>query len=211
MSDPRRHPVFAKLYVSFAERAERKGAAGHRRELLEGVHGTVVEVGCGHGANFARYPASVDRVIGIEPEEHLRVLAREAARSAPVPVSVVAGLDVPLPLRDASVDVAVASLVLCSVPDQQASLRELRRVIRPGGDLRFYEHVRSEREGFARVQRIVDVVWPHVAAGCHTHRDTVGAIRREGFVVEQVRAFAFRVSLTALPVTPHTIGRARRP
>ena len=105
----------------------------------------------------------------------------------------------------------LASLVLCTVDDPAAALAELRRVIRPGGELRFFEHVRAHTSGFARFQRAVDVVWPRLGGGCHTSRDTLGAIAAAGFEVERVRRFSFRPSLVVAPVSPHVIGAARRP
>jgi ubiquinone/menaquinone biosynthesis C-methylase UbiE len=96
----------------------------------------VVELGAGHGLNFPHYPAEVTEVIAVEPEPTLRVQATGAAASAPVPIRVIAGVADRLPLEDQSVNAAVASLVLCSVPDQDQALAELRRVVRRGGELR---------------------------------------------------------------------------
>jgi SAM-dependent methyltransferase len=134
-------PRFARMYLRTSKNAEARGATEHRRRLLDGLHGTVLELGAGHGLNFPHYPAEVSEVIAIEPEPTLRARATEAAASAPVPVRVLAGVADELPVADESVDAAVTSLVLCSVPDQRRALAELRRVLRPGGELRFYEHV----------------------------------------------------------------------
>jgi len=101
--------------------------------------------------------------------------------------------------------------VLCSVPDQPAALAELLRVIRPGGELRFYEHVRADSARFARFQRAVDVVHPYIGGGCHTSRDTLGAIEGAGFVVESVRRFRFTPCFLDQAISPHVIGTARRP
>jgi ubiquinone/menaquinone biosynthesis C-methylase UbiE len=128
-----------------------------------------------------------------------------------VPVLVVSGTAEELPAYDGSFDAVVASYVLCSVRDQPRALAEMLRVLRPGGELRFYEHVRSRRPGFARVQRVADTVWPVVGGGCHTNRATDEAIAQAGFVIERCRQFAFRASLIELPATPHVLGRARRP
>jgi ubiquinone/menaquinone biosynthesis C-methylase UbiE len=136
--DPR--PRFARMYRKASARADRRGASGHRTRLLEGLQGRVVEVGAGHGLNFAHYPRTVTEVIAIEPEPHLRADAEAAAGAAPVPVAVHHGMADALPVEDGGVDAAVASLVLCSVPDQAGALVELHRVLRPGGELRFYEH-----------------------------------------------------------------------
>ena len=102
--------------------------------------------------------------------------------------------------------------MLCSVGDLDASLAELFRVIRPGGELRFYEHVRSERPGFARFQQVFDVLWTRINGwGCHAGRDTPTAISRAGFAIESIRRFTFRISLAEAALAPHVIGTARRP
>ncbi len=205
-----RNPLFARVYDRLSASAEDAGQREHRRELLEGLHGRVVEVGAGNGLNFANYPDSVEEVVAVEPEPYLRERALAAGTTAPVTVRVVDGLADRLPLEDGSVDAGVVSLVLCSVPDQAAALAELRRVLRPGGELRFYEHVRSQRPGFARAQRAADLVWPRIAGGCHTHRDTARAVEAAGFEIERFRRFSFRPCSLVAPVAPHVLGRARR-
>jgi ubiquinone/menaquinone biosynthesis C-methylase UbiE len=207
-----RHPIFARMYARFSLQAERKGATEHRREMLAGLRGRVIEVGAGNGLNFAHYPTGVTEVVGVEPEAYLRDTAVKAARKAPVPVRIVDGTADRLPAEDESYDAGVASLVLCTVPDQGRALGELFRVIRPGGELRFYEHVRAKRPGLGRLQRFVDATyWPLVAGGCHTGRDTRAAIERAGFVIEACREFDFRICLFNAPATPHIVGGARRP
>ena len=205
-----RNPVFARLYDRVSAKAEDVGHREHRRELLAGLYGRVVEVGAGNGLNFPHYPRSVEEVVAVEPEPYLRERAQAAARTAPVAVRVVDGVAARLPLEHATVDAGVVSLVLCSVPDQMVALAELRRVVRPRGELRFYEHVRSERPGFARVQRAADLLWPHVAGGCHTHRDTPTALGAAGFEITSCRRFSFRPCSVIAPVTPHVLGRGRR-
>jgi ubiquinone/menaquinone biosynthesis C-methylase UbiE len=117
-----------------------------------------------------------------------------------------------LPGEDGIFDAGVASPVLCSVRDQASALAELFRVIRPGGELRFFEHVAARSPGLARLQRTVDrLFWPRVGGGCHTHRDTAAAIESAGFTIEEMRRFPFRVCILTAPVTPHIVGRARRP
>jgi hypothetical protein len=97
------------------------------------------------------------------------------------------------------------------MPSNRQRSLDARRVVRPGGELRFYEHVISQRPGFARLQRVVAPAWPFVAGGCHTDRDTAAAISRAGFEVEELREFDFRPGILELPVTPRILGRARRP
>jgi ubiquinone/menaquinone biosynthesis C-methylase UbiE len=124
-------------------------------------------------------------------------------------VTVRDGLAAPLPLEDAAFDGAIASLVLCTVPDPAAALAELRRVLRPSGELRFLEHVRSDRPRKARFQDRIDRwgIWPRMAGGCHCSRDTVATIRGAGFGIEQVRDFALGPAW--LHTNPHVIGVAR--
>lgn len=205
------HPLFARFYARIAAYGEAKGAAEHRDRLLAGLSGRVVEVGAGNGMNFGHYPASVGEVVAVEPEPYLRRRATAAAQTAPVPVRVVEGTAAELPLEDASMDAGVVSLVLCSVPSQAAALAELRRVIRPGGQLRCYEHVRSADAGLARLQDRLDVVWAQVGGGCHCNRDTEASLAAAGFVVEAMQRFDFRPSVLAALTAPVILGRARRP
>jgi ubiquinone/menaquinone biosynthesis C-methylase UbiE len=205
------HPIFARLYQRFAAELDDKGAREHRDELLAGLTGRVIEVGAGTGLNFARYPSGVTEVVAVEPEPYLRAAAEEAAAHAPVPITVLDGTADDLPAAAGEFDAGVVSLVLCTVPSQATALGQLFRVIRTGGELRFYEHVRSPKPGFGRAQRAVDLVWPRFGGGCHTSRDTERAIVDAGFVVERVRRFTFRPVLCAAPVSPHIIGVARRP
>ena len=128
-----------------------------------------------------------------------------------MPVTVVAGVAGRLPAEDASRDVAIVSLVLCSVPDQAAALAEIHRVLRPGGELRFYEHVLSREPGFASYQRIADrTLWPRLAGGCHAARDTAGSIEAAGFTIESCDRFAVMPCRIPMPAAPHILGVARR-
>jgi ubiquinone/menaquinone biosynthesis C-methylase UbiE len=204
-----KHPLFARFFDRFSGVMEKE--IGHwRDELLAGLAGRVVEVGPGNGMNFRHYPAEVSEVVALEPEPYLRAKAQDAARTAPVPVSVRAGVADALELEDASFDAAVACLVLCSVPDQQVALGELRRVLKPGGQLRFLEHVRSETPGKARLQAMLDGagIWPRMAGGCHSSRDTVSAIRAAGFRVERERSLD--VGPSWMLTNPHVLGSAVR-
>lgn len=211
MADQVHHPIFARVYERLGSKLEQEGAAEHRDDLLAGLEGRIMEVGAGSGLNFRHYPSSVTEVVAVEPEGYLRARAEEAAADASVTVSVVDGLADRLPADDGSFDAAVASLVLCSVPDQVSALAELHRVIRPGGELRFYEHVLAKDAGMARFQRLAGRIWPCFAGGCHPDRDTLAAIDAAGFDTQRCRRFSFRPSLIQMPVAPHVIGVARRP
>lgn len=203
------HPIFARLYPRMDAASARAGGDAHRAELLAGTSGRVLEVGAGHGANFAHYPPEVTGVVAVEPEPRLRAKAGRAAARAPVPVTVRPGVAEDLDLDDASFDVVVASLVLCSVRDPVRALAEVRRVLRPGGELRYYEHVRGRTPGKARLQRCADAVWPFLAAGCHVSRPTDAWIAGSGFTVRDERRFEFPAS-GANPASPHIIGVAIR-
>lgn len=205
------HPLFARVYERVAIAGERAGAAEHRRRLLEGLSGRVLEAGAGSGTNFAHYPQTVAEVLALEPEPYLRERAQGAAAGAPVAVTVLAGQIETIPAEDASFDAVVLSLMLCSVADQELALAEAFRVLRPGGELRFYEHVRSRSPAWARLQRLADAtVWPRVAGGCHMARDTAAAIERAGFELLRCERFPFSAS-PALPAFPHILGAALRP
>lgn len=207
-----RHPLFARFYGRVSPLEDRAGFADRRRQLLAGLRGRVVEVGAGNGLNFAHYPPEVTRVLAVEPEAHLRRLARRQADKAPVLVEVVDGVAQALPAGDASVDAAVASLVLCSVSDQPVALAELHRVIRPGGELRFVEHVRAATPTLRLAQRVLDAtVWPTLVGGCHTSRDTIAAITAAGFDVQSSDRFRFPDFRVPLPTTPHVVGVGVRP
>jgi ubiquinone/menaquinone biosynthesis C-methylase UbiE len=207
----RSHPVFARVYEKVAEMSERRGGAEHRQRLLAGLSGRVIEVGAGSGANFAHYPTTISEVVAVEPEPYLRERAQRAAAQAPVSVSVVDGGADQLPGEAGTFDAGVAALVLCTVPDQQRALAELFRVIRPGGELRFYEHVIAHPKWESRFQRLADATfWPHVAGGCHLARDTTSGIEQAGFVIESCERFPFSPAPFLLP-DPHILGVARRP
>jgi SAM-dependent methyltransferase len=202
------HPVFARFFHRFSGLMERE--VGRRRdELLAGLTGRVLEVGAGNGMNFRHYPPRVDSVVAVEPEPYLRGKAEEAALRAPVPVSVRDGVADPLPFDEGEFDAAVACLVLCTVPDPERALQELRRVLRPGGELRFLEHVRSPNPRKAGVQRRLDAwgAWPRMSGGCHCSRDTRASIEAAGFTVASVRDFSLGPGW--MITNPHVLGVAR--
>jgi ubiquinone/menaquinone biosynthesis C-methylase UbiE len=205
-------PVFARLLARAAQLEERRGGAEHRRRLLAGLHGRVIELGAGSGVSFAHYPSTVTELVAVEPEAHLRAMAHDAAHGAPIPVRVVDGVADRLPAGDGEMDAGVVTAVLCSVEDPAGALRELIRVIRPGGELRFFEHVAARSPRLALLQRALDAtLWPRMMGGCHTTRDTEAAILDAGFQIEERERFSFRAHVIGTPVAPRILGRARRP
>jgi ubiquinone/menaquinone biosynthesis C-methylase UbiE len=210
VSATRGHPIFARVFDRLSRLME-KEAGVHRDALVAGLHGRVVEVGAGNGINFSRYPATVDQVVALEPESYSRRKAEAAARNASVPVTVRDGLAGALPFADASFDAAVASLVLCTVPDPAGALGELRRVLKPGGELRFMEHVRAQERPKSAIQQWLDDtgIWPRLGGGCHCARDTLGALEAAGFRVAEVRSHS--VGPSWMITNPHVLGSARAP
>ncbi|MEU2897287.1 class I SAM-dependent methyltransferase [Streptomyces sp. NPDC001273] len=211
--DPVHHPVFARCYARASVAAEtRMGMAKMRGRLLTGLSGRVIEVGAGNGLNFAHYPGAVSEVVAIEPEQSLRALAVEAALRAEVPVDVAPGVAEALPVKGEAFDAAVFSLVLCSVRDVSRALAEVRRVLRPGGEVRFFEHGRGGGRAMRLTQRALDrTVWPPLAGGCHVARDAVGALREAGFVLGPYRRLMMPENGPALPQSYCVLGTAWRP
>jgi len=154
-----------------------------RVQVCEGLHGDVVEIGFGSGLNVAHYPDAVQRVYAVEPSGRSLQIGAKRISDARVPVEHV-GLDgQSLPLDDASCDCALVTFTLCTVPDPDLALRELRRVLKPGGTLHFLEHGIAPDPRTARWQRILDPLEQRVADGCHLTRDTPALITAAGFEV----------------------------
>jgi SAM-dependent methyltransferase len=201
-------------FARYLERRERERpdlvARELRRRLLAGLHGQVLEIGCGDGRSFEHYPLRVTRLVAVEPDPTARAAAAERARAAAVPIDVVEGMAEALPAEDASLDAVVSMGVLCTVPDPAAALAEARRVLGPDGELRFWEHVRSERPAFRALQRSLDALfWTRALGGCRTTRDTAAAIAAAGFeLVSLDRGFHSSSPLT-ITSAPYVLGVAR--
>jgi SAM-dependent methyltransferase len=204
-----RNPFFAWYFSRFGGRLEQRGNRELRREMLAGLSGRVLEVGAGSGLNFPHYPGSVTEVIAVEPEPYLRERATAAAADAPVPVRVTDGAAAELPAADGEFGAVVVSCLLCSVTDVPAALKEFRRVLSDGGELRFYEHVLSRDPLYAAGQRAADLIWPRLMGGCHVQRQTRDAIG-EVFEISTCRGFRFPPSALFVPAAPRILGVARK-
>lgn len=205
-----RHPLFARYYAR-ASRLMEESVGPYRQKLVDGVSGRVIEVGAGNGLNFSYYPATVTEVTAVEPESHLRSIAEVNAARTAVPIKVVGATADDLPAADAQCDVAVASLVLCSVPDQDRALAEIRCVLKPGGELRFFEHVQTATPGRRRVQQALDAtIWPLLVGGCHCGRDSRAAIQRSGFTIDWIEQLSSADSSMTFPTAPQILGTAAR-
>jgi ubiquinone/menaquinone biosynthesis C-methylase UbiE len=203
------HPFCSRLRPLLVRRADERGMAERRARLLDGLQGRVIEVGAGTGATFLYYPQAVTEVVAVEPEASLRRLATAAAAHAPVPVLVIDGIAEHLPAEESGFDAAVTCNTLCSVRDPVVAAFELHRVLRPGGVLRFNEHVISEHRAVGQIQRFADAtVWPFLSGGCHLGRDTLGELQRAGFVVECCERTS---GIRAVgPPKSYVLGSARR-
>ncbi|MFD1305687.1 class I SAM-dependent methyltransferase [Streptomyces kaempferi] len=211
--DPVHHPLFARYYARVSVAAEtRMGMGGVRDRLLSGLSGRVIEIGAGNGLNFAHYPGAVSEVVAIEPERRLRQSAVQAALRAEVPVDVAPGVAEALPVKSEAFDAAVVSLVLCSVRDVPRALAELRRVLRPGGTLRFFEHGTGGGRVMAAAQRGLDrTVWPRLNGGCHLARASLAALRAAEFELGPYRRLLMPEKGPRLPTSYCVLGSARRP
>ncbi|MGI9123204.1 MAG: class I SAM-dependent methyltransferase [Mycobacterium sp.] len=178
-----------------------------RTENLAGLSGRVLEVGAGTGTNFAYYPDTVSQVVALEPEIRLVPAAREAAGAASVPVTVIESTIETMGDFE-PFDAVVCSLVLCSVDNPDAVLHQLNSVLKPGGELRYFEHVAST--GWrGSLQRLADAtLWPRIAGNCHTHRDTERSIAAAGFAIDSARHQWTFPAWVPLPVSEMAVGRA---
>jgi ubiquinone/menaquinone biosynthesis C-methylase UbiE len=173
-----------------------------RMKVVPQADGVVLELGCGSGTNFGLYDTGkVEKLYALEPAPGMIVKARRAAGALGIGRSIEfleTGAEA-IPLPDGSVDTAVITFVLCTIPDWEAALAETRRVLKPGGKVVFSEHGLSPDAGVAKWQRRVEPVWKAVAGGCHLTRDTLGLFKSAGFRTE-------RAETMYLPNTPKIAG-----
>jgi ubiquinone/menaquinone biosynthesis C-methylase UbiE len=180
-----RSRFFAMTYDRQMTKVEQAGLRAHREGLLAGAAGKVLEIGAGTGSNLRFYGPAVESLTLTEPEiPMLRRLQRKAGEQAPAATVLRAPAE-DLPFEDDCFDVTVSTLVLCGVDDQPRALRELHRVLRPGGQLLFIEHVRATDPHLARSQDRMNGINRFVV-GCDCNRPTLDSIREAGFTVTQV-------------------------
>jgi SAM-dependent methyltransferase len=203
------NPFFARLWTALSTR-EPESIRRLRRENLVGLSGRVLEVGAGTGTNFEFYPDTVTEVVAVEPERRLADIAIRAAEDAQVPVTVT-GDTIEHYAPGEQFDAVVCSLVLCSVGDPDDVLRQLFSRLRPGGELRYLEHVASTGLR-ANLQRVADAtVWPRLFGNCHTHRHTERSIVDAGFEVRESRREWVLPAWIPVPSAETAIGLAVRP
>jgi ubiquinone/menaquinone biosynthesis C-methylase UbiE len=200
-----RDRLFAAAYDRLGARWEENYGAEIRRELLADARGRVLELGVGTGLSFPHYPP-VEELVGVEPSGPMLRRARERATATGRDVTLVQASAEELPFEDESFDTVVAIAVLCTVDDLGRALGEIRRVLRPGGQFVFSEHVRSPDPGRARWQDRLERPWGFVAGGCHPNRRTLAAIEAAGFEVGELE----QGELPAMPrlVRPYVRGVA---
>jgi ubiquinone/menaquinone biosynthesis C-methylase UbiE len=200
--------VFAAIYDHMLGKTERAGLGEHRRALLAGAKGDVLEIGGGTGANLEYYGDGVGTLTIVEPEKPmLRRLQSHIEQTRPQAKALRAPAE-DLPFNDASFDMVVATLVLCTVDDVPRALRELHRVLRPGGKLLFIEHVRSDDPALAKKQDRMLPINVRVGHGCHPNRRTLDSIRDAGFEISSLE----RDTLKHTPkfIQPLIVGVATR-
>ncbi len=202
--------VMAAVYDRMMGGVEEACLRSWRRDLLRSARGDVLEIGAGTGASLPFYGDAVTRLVAAEPDPHMRrrLLAAEPA-GLPFEFEASVAVADALPFEDGSFDTVVSTLVLCSVASLEGSLREVYRVLAPGGQLLFLEHVAAEdNPGRLKWQRRVEPVWKRIAGNCHLTRRTEQAIIDAGFVTEDVTRESMR---KAMPVArPSVRGRARK-
>lgn len=201
--------AFAVLYDRGLKASEEAGLREMRRRLLAAARGRVLELGAGTGVNLGLYPQGIEELVLLEPDPHMARRLRPKLATAPGDAALVTESAERLPFGDASFETVVATLVLCTIPDPAAALREAARVLKPGGRLLFIEHVRAEDPDLARWQDRLERPWRFCGDGCHCNRDTVATIEASPLRLEELE----RGQVPKAPpiVRPLARGSAIRP
>ncbi len=194
--------------LNIADKAFRQ----EREEILGSARGRILEIGIGSGISLPFYSAQVEHIVGIEPSEALLTKAQQAARSAPAiahKLSLQAGDAQNLQFDDNSFDTVIAFLVFCTIPDPDKAAEEVFRVLKPGGSLIFFEHVKAPSDSLARWQNRLNPVWNKIGCGCNLNRTTQTVFERQGFRFESIDAF-YHPKIIRL-VSPVIKGVAKKP
>lgn len=199
--------LFAALYDRGLKSTEEAGLGQMRADLLAGAAGRVIEIGAGTGVNIDLYPDAVQDLVLVEPDPHMAKRLRERLAGSPRAATIAEAPAERLPFESASFDTAVATLVLCTVPDPVAAVAELARVLAPGGRLLFIEHVRSGDPALARWQDRLEGPWRFLADGCHCNRDTLATLAGSRFELGEVERD--RIPKAPAIVRPLVRGNAR--
>lgn len=200
-----RQTIFAATYDRMSRKSEEAGLRALRQTLLADATGRVLEIGAGTGTNLPFYDGLMESLVVTEPAPPMLRRLQRTARECTLPIQVLRAPAEDLPFEDGSFDSVVSTLVLCGVDDQPRALREVHRVLRPGGQLLFLEHVRSDDHQFARFQDRMN--WLNrLVVQCDCNRPTLAAIEAAGFGVTRLE----RTTMPKAPkfVRPLIVGRA---
>lgn len=164
----------------------RRDLVAYRQRVMPASGGRVLEVGIGSGLNLPYYTANTERVVGLDPSPKLLEMTRRAADHLRIPIDLIEGSAESIPLHNRSIDTIVTTWTMCSIPDVQRALSEMRRVLKPGGRLLFVEHGRSPELGVRRWQDRLTPAWRCISGGCHLNRAITELIESAGFQVERL-------------------------
>lgn len=178
--------LFAAAYDRGLRATEEAGLRRMRADLLAGARGRVVEIGAGTGVNLDLYPAEIEKLALVEPDPHMAKRLQTKVAASPREAEIVEAPAERLPYGDDSFDTAIATLVFCTIPEPAAALDELARVLGPGGQLLFVEHVRSRHPRLATWQDRLEKPWQFLGDGCHCNRDTLATIAASSFRLGEV-------------------------
>jgi ubiquinone/menaquinone biosynthesis C-methylase UbiE len=182
------HPIFARVYDVYMFPQELWGVRRRRRRVVCEAVGRTLELGVGTGLNFPYYERARS-LVAIDPDPHMLRRAQRRAEHAPLTVHLIRGAGEALPFRDGIFDTVISTLVFASIPNPYAAAAELRRILRPDGRLRFFEHFRSDHPLLAGFQDVVTPVWKRLCGGCHPNRDVVTIFREAGFEILEIVKF----------------------
>jgi ubiquinone/menaquinone biosynthesis C-methylase UbiE len=196
------HRWFASIYDRLLTSTERSYMRRIREEIVGRARGRVLELGAGTGASFPYYNDQVEQVIATDPDPHMLERARRRAQGLQRPIELRQVSAEDLPFEDGSFDTVVSTLVMCTVGDPLQALSEVRRVLKPSGELRMYEHVRYDHAFGAFWQDLVTPVWRWFGGGCHPNRDIARLVREAGFEFQHLE-----LSKPVLPIPPMVFAR----